>query len=189
MMPGALRQLLGAALIGLVAARSATVTLAQAPAATEYEIKAAFLYNFAKFVEWPPEALAAPSAPIVIGVLGTDPFGHTLDQIVADKQIGGHPLVIKRLKDASEADGCQIVFVGASDRTALKRLVQSKTRHAILTVGEMEGFAQEGGIIQFVIQDNKVRFQINAAAADKAGLKISAQLLKLALSPPASSEN
>jgi hypothetical protein len=168
---------------------SGTAAAAQTPAATEYEVKAAFLYNFAKFVEWPPEALAAPSAPMVIGVLGTDPFGHTLDRIVADKQIGGHPLVIKRLKDASEAEGCQIVFVGTADRAALKRLVQSNARHAVLTVGEIEGFTQEGGIIQFVIQENKVRFQINAAAADKAGLKISAQLLKLALSPPASPEN
>jgi hypothetical protein len=172
------------AILAIFLVSSGTAAAAQAPPASEYEVKAAFLYNFAKFVEWPPEELAAPDAPLAICLLGTDPFGRTLDQIVADKQIVGHPLLVKRIKDAGQAEGCQILFVGASEPAAMARLAPMLARHGVLTVGEMEGFAQQGGVIQFVIQDNKVRFQINTVAADKAGLKISAQLLKLALSVP-----
>lgn len=177
------------AILAVSLAASAGAIAAQAPPASEYEVKAAFLYNFAKFVEWPPAELATSDAPLVIGLLGADPFGHTLDLIVADKHIGGHPLIIKRFRDASDAEGCHILFVGASDPAALARVGLVLARHAVLTVGEMQGFNQQGGIIQFVIEDNKVRFQINLAAADKAGLKISAQLLKLALSTPTQPAN
>lgn len=150
------------------------------PSPSEYEIKAAFLYNFTKFVEWPPAVLPDASTAVVIGVLGDDPFSHALDETVADRSANGHPLVIRRLSDASDAKGCQIVFVSASEGGHIAGVVSSLAHHSVLTVSDVDSFAERGGMIQFVMQDNKVRLLINLDAAERTGLKISSQLLKLA---------
>ena len=153
---------------------------AQEQAAEEHEVKAAFLYNFTKFVEWPKGAFADSSAPVVIGVFGPDPFGPTLDEIVAGKRVGNRPLVIKRLSSSDGLAACHVLFVSSAKAAAFVRLLPSLARRPILTVGETDGFCEEGGIVQFVMRQRKVRFRINVTAAERAGLKISSRLLDLA---------
>jgi len=150
---------------------------------SEYLIKAGFIFNFAKFVEWPPTTFAQPDSPIVIGILGTDPFGTIIDHIVQDKKIGGRGFVVKRLKWGAEAKDlreCKILFVGASERAHIDELVQIVKFLPILTVGETPGFAEHGGVIRFVLEDNRVRFEVNVDAARQGGLTISSRLLTLA---------
>jgi len=150
---------------------------------SEYLIKAGFIFNFAKFVEWPPTTFAQPDSPIVIGILGTDPFGTIIDHIVQDKKIGGRGFVVKRLKWGAEAKDlreCKILFVGASERVHIDELVQIVKGLPILTVGETPGFAEHGGVIRFVLEDNRVRFEVNVDAARQGGLTISSRLLTLA---------
>jgi hypothetical protein len=149
----------------------------------EYLIKAGFIFNFAKFVEWPSAAFAQPDSPIVIGILGTDPFGTIIDQIVRDKKVGPRGFVVKRLKwgaDPKDLKECKILFVGASERAHMDDLVQMVRGLPILTVGEAPGFAEHGGVIRFVLEDNRVRFEVNVAAAQQADLTISSRLLTLA---------
>ena len=153
---------------------------AEGQAAEEYEVKAAFLYNFTKFVEWPPGAFPDDAAPIVIAVFGPDPFGPTLDDVVAGERAGGRPLVIRRVKNSTDLDGCHVIFVSPPKAEAFLSLVQSFSHLPMLTVGETDGFADLGGIIQFVVRQRKVRFRINIAAAERAGLKMSSRLLNLA---------
>jgi hypothetical protein len=159
---------------------------AQAPDSSdssEYLIKAGFIFNFAKFVEWPSTAFAQPDSPIVIGILGTDPFGSIIDKIVQDKKVGARGFVVKRLKwgaDLKELNGCKILFVGASERAHMDELVQIVRGLPILTVGETPGFAERGGVIRFVLEDNRVRFEVNVEAARQADLTISSRLLTLA---------
>jgi hypothetical protein len=150
---------------------------------SEYLIKAGFIFNFAKFVEWPSAAFAQPDSPIVIGILGTDPFGTIIDQIVQDKKVGTRGFVVKRLKwgaDPKDLKECKILFVGSSERAHMDDLVQMVRGLPILTVGEAPGFAEHGGVIRFVLEDNRVRFEVNVAAAQQADLTISSRLLTLA---------
>jgi len=150
---------------------------------SEYLIKAGFIYNFAKFVEWPAAAFAQPDSPIVIGILGTDPFGNLIDRIVENKKIGARGFVVKRLKwgtDLKDLKECKILFVGASEKAHLDDLVQIVKSLPILTVGETPGFAERGGVIRFILEDNRVRFEINVEAAHQADLTISSRLLTLA---------
>ena len=159
---------------------------AQSPDASdssEYLIKAGFIFNFAKFVEWPSNAFAQPDSPIVIGILGTDPFGTIIDKIVQDKKIGTRGFVVKRLKwgaDLKELRECKILFIGASERAHMDELVQMLRGLPVLTVGETPGFAERGGVIRFVLEDNRVRFEVNVVAARQADLTISSRLLTLA---------
>jgi len=161
-------------------------TFAQARDASdssEYLIKAGFIFNFAKFVEWPGAVFAQPDSPIVIGILGTDPFGTIIDKTVQDKRIGARGFAVKRLKwgaDLKDLKECRILFVGASERAHLDELVQMVKGLPILTVGETPGFAERGGVIRFVLEDNRVRFEVNVDAARQADLTISSRLLTLA---------
>src|SRR5216683_2345682 len=150
---------------------------------SEYLIKAGFIYNFAKFVEWPSAAFPQADSPIVIGVLGTDPFGNVLDRIVEDKKIGPRGFVVKRFKwgkDLKDLKDCKIVFVSASERAHIDEILQSVKGLPILTVGETPGFAERGGVIRFTLEDNRVRFEVNVDAARQADLTISSRLLTLA---------
>jgi len=153
------------------------------PDSSEYLIKAGFIFNFAKFVEWRTAAFAQPDSPIVIGILGTDPFGTAIDQIVQDKKIGARGFVVKRLKwgkDLKELLDCKILFVSTSEKAHIDELLQMVKGLPILTVGETPGFAERGGIIRFTVEDNRVRFEVNVEAAQQAGLTISSRLLTLA---------
>jgi len=153
---------------------------AQAQDAGEYPVKAAFLYNFAKFVEWPPEAMGASSAPLVLGVLGDDPFGSSIDQLVAGKTANGRQLSVRRLKWGQDLGQCHILFICSSERKRVPQILDSLKGTTVLTVGEMEQFSQQGGMIQFVLEQSKVRFEINVGAADRARLRVSSKLLALA---------
>jgi hypothetical protein len=170
------------ALVGRVAVAAGLLLLgsggATAPAPTEYEVKAAFLYNFAKYVEWP--SAPAADAPFVICVLGQDPFGGLLDQTLSGKSIRERPLEVRRCAGVEEAAQAQIVFVGTSERADLPRILQALHGRPVLTVGEMDRFAERGGMVGFRVQGELVRFDINADQVAKAGLRMSSQLLKLA---------
>jgi hypothetical protein len=134
-------------------------------------------------VEWPGAVFSQPDSPIVIGILGTDPFGTIIDKTVQDKRVGARGFAVKRLKwgaDLKELKECKILFVGSSEKTHLDELVQMVKGLPILTVGETPGFAEHGGVIRFVLEDNRVRFEVNVDAARQADLTISSRLLTLA---------
>lgn len=149
-------------------------------APTEYQVKAAFVFNFAKFVEWPQAESTNGTAPIVVGILGEDPFGAELDRIVNDRQVNGRPLRLKRFVSLSEVNDCHMLFISSSEKQRLQTIFDSLQSKGILTIGDSENFAKEGGMINFVLEKGKVRFQINIDAAERAGIKLSSQLLKLA---------
>lgn len=149
-------------------------------ASREYQLKAAFLYNFTKFIEWPPQSFSGASAPIVIGVLGDSPFGAQLVQVVKDRNVNGRSIVVRRVETAAEARSAHLLFVGADEDGRFVELEPAIRGSPIVTIGESPSFAQTGGTINFVLEDDKVRFEINMDSAEHAGLRISAQLQKLA---------
>ena len=146
----------------------------EAPA-REYQIKAAFLYNFVKYVDWP----GAGRSTITIGVLGKNPFGSALETLNG-KVANGKTLAIRHLAGLQDARGVDVLFVSASESDHVRQIIDAVLQQPVLTVGEVGGFAQSGGIINFTSEGNRVRFEINPDAAERAGLKISSQLLRLA---------
>ena len=151
----------------------------QAPAATpEYQLKAVFLFNFAQFVSWPAEAFADSAAPLVIGVLGTDPFGAYLDETVRGEAVEGHPLVVRRFGDLAGIGDCHILFVARDEVTDLPALLRAIEGRSVLTVSDVEGFAGSGGMIRFVNDRNRIRLRINLEAARAAHLTLSSKLLR-----------
>jgi len=161
-------------------ASPAALGSAQLSAPTGYEVKTAFLFNFAKFIDWPPSSFTGPQSPFTICVLGQDPFGNVLDDTLLGKIIGARPLVIRHLTDKVEARHCQMVFVSTSEREHLTEIFASFQGANVLLVGETDGFAESGGTIEFTSEDNHVRFTINLDAVDRSGLKFSSKLLALA---------
>ena len=147
-------------------------------AISEYQVKAAFLLNFGKYVEWPAAALAHDA--LAICVLGSDPFGSALDQTLAGRRVGSRRVKARRVADVSAAQGCNILFVSRAKPARLDAVLTGLEGQPILLVGEQERFASKGGIINFVEVNQKIRFEINESAARRAGLKISSKLLKLA---------
>ena len=145
----------------------------------EYELKAAYLYNFVKFVEWPPDALPESSSTIQICVLGEDPFGSNLAAI-SDKIAGGRKLTIRRVARPEGMPACNVLFISASERKRIREVVSALGNSSVLTVGDMDSFAEQGGMINFFNERNHVRFEINVAAADRARLKLDSRLLNLA---------
>ena len=148
-----------------------------AQTANEYEVKAAFLYKFASFVEWPPSSRATP---LCIGVLGQDPFGAALDEVVKGKFINNREFSIKRFKSGKDAAACHIIFISASEKNRVRAILDSLAGRSILTVSDVPGFCRGGGMIDFELLDQKVRFEINPEAAERAGLKVSSKLLSVA---------
>lgn len=144
----------------------------------EYQVKAAFLLNFTKFTEWPSSAFANASSPIAICVLGEDPFGNALNQIVAGEVVNDRKVVVQKAKVAPPSKACQVVFFGASEKDT--RRILPGLGPGVLTVGEGEGFVHDGGMIAFVLENRRVRFEINQSAAENAGLKLSSKLLSVA---------
>lgn len=172
--------------VTLAAATLMTVQLSAAAVATpprspEYLIKAAYLYNFAMFVEWPQGAFTAADAPIVIGVVGDDPFGWALDRTVLDKRINSRRIEVKRLKiEDEDVRRCHILFVSRAESSRLADLAQRIGRLSVLIVGDDAETLASGGTIAFDVKDNKVGFGINLGAARRARLTISSKLLNLA---------
>jgi hypothetical protein len=147
----------------------------------EYAIKAAYLYQFSRYVQWPPEAFLAERSPLTIGVLGTDPFGAILDEIARTKRIEGRPIVVRRFASMEQYTPCNILFVTASASPKQKEAAMRKARRSsLLLVGEEPGFAENGGIVNFFLDENRIRFEINVEVAKQDKLKISSKLLSLA---------
>ena len=145
---------------------------------TEYEVKAAFLYNFAKFVKWPDDEPLG--ATFVIAVLGTDPFGPALDSTLAGKTVLDRSVEIRRIDSVAAASGAQILFIGSSEKARLGEIVTALGTARVLTVGDMDGFVERGGMIGFKLRQEVVRFDINLDQVNRAGLKMSSQLVRLA---------
>jgi hypothetical protein len=146
----------------------------------EYQLKAVFLYNFTQFTEWPTNAFSGTNSPVVIGVLGKDPFGRILDDTVRGETIHGRPLVVQRYTRAEDIKECHVLFVSASEGNQLSPVFTGVQGRPILTVGETDNFVLNGGIVRFAIADNKIRLRINVDAAKRANLSISSKLLRLA---------
>jgi hypothetical protein len=153
---------------------------AQSPTAGEYQVKAAFLYNFAKFVEWPPSSFSDASAPFRICVFGPNPFGTELRDITNAKMVNGHKLEVYQVIDLQTARTCHIVFIASSEAGQLKRILESLRGSYVLTVGDIKGFAEQGGMISFVLENERVQFVVNRKATEQSGLKISSKLLSVA---------
>jgi hypothetical protein len=146
----------------------------------EYQLKAVFLFNFAKFVEWPPRSFADPHDPFTICVLGENPFGSALDDAVRGKTVANRPIAIRLVANGQQARTCQILFVSASERKRVNAILEALRNCCVLTVGDTEDFTENGGIVQFRMKDARVRIEIDAEAAERAGLRISSKLLSLA---------
>jgi len=150
---------------------------ADSSAPTEFEIKAALLYNFAKLIEWPEQAFRDSEEPLSIGILGNDPFGDALERVVKDKTIGDRKISIRR---TSGHTSCQLLFISQSESDNTSRVLETVDGLPVVTVSELEGFTELGGTIEFFIEDNTVRFAINVEAADRAGVKMAPELLRVA---------
>jgi hypothetical protein len=146
----------------------------------EYQIKAAFLFNFAQFVDWPTTAFTNTEAQFCIGILGDDPFGTVLDEMVQGEKVNGHPLVIQRYLNVQDVKDCQILFICRSESEQTEQIVAGLKGKNILTVSDIEGFTKSGGIIQFTTEQNKIHLRISMEAAKNANLTISSKLLRLA---------
>jgi hypothetical protein len=151
---------------------------AQVPPVPEYQVKATFLFQFTQFVDWPQEAFPAGQTSLVIGILGQDPFGTFLDQIVRDEKVNRRPLVIQRYRRLEDVKNCQVLFVSRSEAGRLREIVAAFKGRSTLMVGDEDGFADRGGIIQFVTQGNRIRLRINLEAAKAARLTISSKILR-----------
>ena len=170
---------LASALI-LLAADARPIAAEQGAQASEYDLKAVFLYQFARFVDWPANAFEAADAPLTIGVLGVDPFGSSLDEIVRNEVVAGRKLAVRRYHDVAETGACQILFISDSEADRLERVLATLKGRSILTVGDIESFATRAGMIEFLVVQERLRLRVNLAAANAANLKISSQLLRQA---------
>jgi hypothetical protein len=156
------------------------VSPAKAQSPSRADLEAAFVFKFIAYVDWPPRSLDGPDAPFVIGVLGNDPFGRTLDENVAGEKAKGRHIEVRRFSNVSQIDRCHILFIGSSEGGRLGTILDKLRGRSILTVSDLPDFARQGGMIGFISQNNKIRFQINHEAAQQAKLSISAKLLQLA---------
>ncbi len=149
------------------------------PANFEHEVKASFVYTVAKFVDWPPEAFADPGAPFVFVVLGDGPFEDSLVHTVAGKTVSGHPIEVIGVADEKDLVACHVLFVGRSEAPRVEGVIGRLHGASVLTVGDFERFAQNGGVLRLALDENMVRFEINVDAAERAHLRISSKILKL----------
>jgi hypothetical protein len=146
----------------------------------EYPIKLAFLFNFAKFVEWPTDSYRNPGAPLEICIVGHDPFSPDSERELQTRTVAGHPVEVLTVKPTDTLRMCHMVFIPITENDQADKIVRGLNGSSTLTVGEAEGFAVLGGIINLTVEGNKVHFEVNRLAADRAGLKISSRLLSLA---------
>jgi hypothetical protein len=155
---------------------------AQQPKPSEYAVKATYLYNFARFVEWPAKVTAGNNEPFTICVLGKDPFGASLDSTIAGEAIDGRSVLAKRISKPQDALNCRVLFISSSEDAQLIEILATLEKTSVLTVSDMSQFTTRGGMIQFVDDANRVRFEVNLTVAERAGLTLSSELLKVAIS-------
>jgi hypothetical protein len=153
---------------------------AQKTISQEYQVKALFLFNFTQFVDWPAAAFTDSDTPLVIGILGQDPFGAYLDDLIAGEKVNGHPLIVRRFASAHESKACQVLFINLPSRDAIREAISDLNDQSILTVSDASDFTRLGGMIQFFIKENKIRLRIRLEPATAADLVISSKLLRLA---------
>jgi len=170
-----------AAVLSTLVLFSGTVAFAATGTPTsEYDLKAVFLFQFAHFVTWPARSFRSENSPITIGVLGKDPFGTTLDAIVADELVGGRKLVVRRYQLVDQVDECHVLFISASEEPRLPSVLARLKGRSILTVGDTKDFAAQDGIVGFTVDKKRLKLRVNLAAADSANLTISSKLLRQA---------
>jgi hypothetical protein len=165
--------------VAVVLIFAAALGLCAQPPATEYEVKAAYLLNFGKFIKWPPAAGLAEKEKFSICVLGEDPFGQMLDATVRDEKIAGKPVAARRL-NRSDATGCQVLFISGTEEKQVRKLLPALNKAGVLTVSDVPGFLDHGGMIQFTLVGNRVRFEVNLDSVESGGLTLSSELLKVA---------
>ena len=153
---------------------------AESPTPTMHQVEAAFLFNFAKFVTWPDDAFQRSENSLIIGVLGEDPFGAVLEETIRDKTVMGKKLAVKRFVRIQDAVNSHILFLSSSEESHLPHILKVLEKNTVLTVSDMEEFAERGGMVAFTVEDQKVRFNVNVGAVERAELKMGSQLLKLA---------
>ncbi len=171
----------GRAVVSLIAALTfPCFSSAQTSSTGEYEVKAAFLFHFAQFVEWPEAAFKDSSSPLTYCTIGDDPFHGALETTLSGKAIGARSFRVLHFKQPQEIQGCQVLFIGAEEKRLLPPILAGSKDDSVLIVGDSEHFAKDGGMIGFLLEENKIRFEINLEATKKAKLKISSKLLALA---------
>jgi len=158
---------------------SVAVLTAQSPV-REYQIKAVFLFNFTQFVEWPASAFPSEETPLVIGILGEDPFNAYLDEVISNEKVNNHPLIIRRFKNTEQVQACHILFISKSHVDKMARIKAILKDKNTLTVSDGSNFIKEGGMVRFITVNKKIQFQINPEAVKAANLTISSKLLRLA---------
>ena len=156
------------------------IAAAQSEQPSEYEVKAAFLFNFTKFVEWPDSSFPDAHSPIVTGIVGDDPFGASLTRLVAGQKAQGRSIAIIRYRRGDDLRRCHVLFISGSERTRIAQILAALQDTGVLTVSDIDGFAEAGGAVQFVMQENRVHFVVNLDAASQSKLRVSAKLLALA---------
>lgn len=149
-----------------------------APISAEYQLKAVFLFNFAQFVEWPPRAFAKSNAPLIIAVLGDDPFGTYLDDLVRGEKVGERPLIVRRYPHGDEPADCHIIFICRSESRDLEKILAQLQGRSVLTVSDVDSFTRQGGMVRFVTENGKIRLRINVEAAKACDLTISSKILR-----------
>ena len=170
----------GLFLIGWLCLLSSGVTSGQQSKPSEYQVKASYLYNFSRFVEW-PQAAHSTNDHFLICILGDNPFGNALADIVSHENVDGMSVLTKQVLTPDDIAGCRVLFISYSERNRLKHILASLDHTSVLTVSDLPQFTEHGGMIQFVVEDNHVRFQVNVATAKRAGLTMSSELLKVAV--------
>jgi hypothetical protein len=153
---------------------------AQTAPSNEYQLKAVFLFNFTQFVEWPREAFVDPDEPLIIGVLGADPFGPYLDQTVQGEKINGRAIEVRRYRSVAEIQACHVLFISQSETPRMRDILSRLRTRSILTVGDSDNFAQHGGIIRFYTDKGRIKLRVNLDSAKEARLTISSKLLRAA---------
>ncbi|MEP6715842.1 MAG: YfiR family protein [Terriglobia bacterium] len=171
--------LLTAAAVGWDAAAGGAQPPA-APSLDEYQVKAAFVYNFAKFVEWPPGAFGSATEAFSICVLGRNPFGRMLEAMTAGASLNGHPFVVRQIAEAAEATSCKILFVSSSERLRYRAILTALKGSPVFSVGDTEGFTADGGVAELRLEEGKVRIELNTRVAKEEDLRISSRLMSLA---------
>lgn len=156
------------------------VLAAQRRAAGEYEVKAAYLYNFAKFVEWPAAAFESERSPLVFCVVGQDPFGDSLQAVLGNEKIGQRELMVLKARSIDDPEVCHVLFASRSERARFDQVLAPVRDAGVLTVGDADGFLEAGGLVELTLDGERVRFEINGPAAERSPLKISSRLLRLA---------
>lgn len=158
------------------------IQFAQQPKPNEYQVKATYLYNFGRFVKWPETVPAGKGDSFSVCVIGQDPFGPILDSTLAGEALDGKPVVLRRLSKPPDAGECRILFISTTEEKHLKEILTALDESGVLTVSDMPSFTKRGGMIQFILEGDRVRFEINLASAESARLVLSSELLKVATS-------